>query len=443
MLVDGVYITFSLLASPLTFPIAKSFTDDKRNIIAGYASVEVIDTQNELIPIPVLKEAWEQFKKNKDFYFGSLMHSNIPVIKILDVYTDSEGQVWKSGVDENGLFIVAEVRQDIQKGKQTWELIQGGKLTGFSIGGEALASSTECKGKCYTRVEKMELHEIAVVDRPANQPSVFSIVKRRSDKGMELVEDINIKFIEKEIVIVDGKEGVWKTVGEEEIFIATGEHLNYALALKGTFPKYTDAVDKKGTKYQIQKEGNEYFIVGKVKGGAVGIIGKKGKRITFKSEKKALKWLASQEGIIARKISRKIDVEKNKAINLGGVLAKSVNKLDKGLELLKRPLNKPFAGYKDFKDCERQNQQARDPAVYCATIQETTEKLDERERKKPPKDGKPPKKPPKKPRGVVGGRGELGITHKNYCPCPVDHTINSLSWEKMDKAISRLFPKRE
>ena len=106
----------------LSFPIAKSFIDKERKIIAGYASVEVIDSQDELIPIPVIKEAWEQFKANKDFYFGSLMHSNVPVIKILDNYEDSEGTKWKSGVDENGLFIVAEVRQDIQKGVQTWGL---------------------------------------------------------------------------------------------------------------------------------------------------------------------------------------------------------------------------------------------------------------------------------------------------------------------------------
>jgi len=160
-----------------SFPIAKKFKDQGRNIIAGYASVEVIDSQNELIPIPVLKEAWVDFKKNKDFYFGSLMHTNIPVFKILDKYEDSDKQIWKSGVDDNGLFIVGEIRQDIEKGKQTWQGIEDGRYTGFSIGGEALASSTVCEGKCFTRIEKMELHEVAIVDRPANQPSVFKILK--------------------------------------------------------------------------------------------------------------------------------------------------------------------------------------------------------------------------------------------------------------------------
>jgi hypothetical protein len=162
----------------ITIPILKKeTTKEDRFIIAGYASVEVIDCQNELIPIPVLKEAWDRFKKNKYFATGSLMHTNIPIIRVLEEYTDSKGQVWKSGVDDTGLFIVAEVRSDIEKGRQTIELIKAGKLTGFSLGGEALKSTTVCEDKVYTRIDKMDLHEIAVVDRPANQPSVFTIVK--------------------------------------------------------------------------------------------------------------------------------------------------------------------------------------------------------------------------------------------------------------------------
>jgi len=161
----------------ISFPIAKMLQERGKLIIAGYASVEVIDSQNELIPIPVLKEAWENFK-DSGFNIGSLMHTNIPVIKVLPGYVDSKGQVWKSGVDDTGLFIVAEVREDIEKGKQTRELIENEKLTGFSIGGEALASEVVCEGTCYTRIDKMELHEIAVVDKPANKPSVFTIVKR-------------------------------------------------------------------------------------------------------------------------------------------------------------------------------------------------------------------------------------------------------------------------
>ena len=33
------------------------------------------------------------------------------------------------------------------------------------------------------------------------------------------------------------------------------------------------------------------------------------------------------------------------------------------------PISKPFAGYKDFDDCVKQNQHAKDPEAYCATIE--------------------------------------------------------------------------
>jgi len=166
----------------LDFSIVKKFKTKDRFVIAGYASVEVIDTQNELIPIETLKESFDRFMKTDEFALSSIMHSNIPIAKILKEYTDSEGTKWVSHVNEDGLFIVAEVRQDIKKGEQTCDLIEKGVLTGFSIGGEALATSTVCEGptgsSCYTKIDKLDIHEIAIVDRPANQPSVFTIVKR-------------------------------------------------------------------------------------------------------------------------------------------------------------------------------------------------------------------------------------------------------------------------
>lgn len=170
-------------------PIAKQFEDEDRFIVAGYASVEIIDSQNELIPVKALKDAWEGFIKNEEFAHCNIMHSNIPVGKVLKSYADKKGNIWKSGVDDKGLFIVSEVRNDIRKGEQTKELITNGRLTGYSIGGEALASSTVCEDKCYTRIDKLELHEISYVDRPANEASIFTVVKAEQLKKLSVLLD--------------------------------------------------------------------------------------------------------------------------------------------------------------------------------------------------------------------------------------------------------------
>jgi len=314
--------------------------DEGKLIIAGYASVEIIDSQKELIPLAVLKEAWDKFSENEDFMIGTLMHSNIPVIKILKEYTDSKGELWKSGVDDTGLFIVALVNDTIEKGKQARELIEKGALAGFSIGGEALASSVHCEGKCFTRIDKMELHEIAVVDKPANKASVFTIVKRLKENKKE---------------------------------------------------------DEKMSKSEDEVEKSE-------------------------------------------------EIKKPFIFNL------DVSKIDKALEIIdKRTISKPFAGYKDFADCERQNQDKRDPGAYCATIQEAVEKLDKQQ-----------EKPPKaqwdrcedKARGIASIDdpaafcGNLWYNDrskwnafikeekkKSECGCPVNKTITAKSIKKLDNTL--------
>ena len=323
----------------LSFPISKSFIDKDRKIIAGYASVEVIDSQEELIPVPVLKESWEQFKANKDFYFGSLMHSNVPVIKILDSFKDSEGTLWKSGVDENGLFIVAEVRQDIQKGVQTWELIEKGKLTGFSIGGEALESSKVCEGKCFTRIEKMELHEIAVVDKPANEPSVFTIVKRKIEKeeiklGMELSID-EIKYKIKDLI--KEREDLSRKVSplpwEEKL--AEDEKPKVLASI--------EALDKELGKYRDTlglKLADQTLLA---------------KAFPKTDEERAM----SHFNITSEKWSTLTDKEKQDYID----------KLpERGTAI-----GKPFAGYKNMAECEADNSEKDDPAAYCATIMRQVE----------------------------------------------------------------------
>lgn len=180
-----------------TIPISKKFEDEGKFIVAGYASVEVIDDQNELIPIPALKKAWANFIKNEGFANINLMHSNITVGKVLRQYTDSKGHMWKSGVDDQGLFIVSEIREDIKKGRETKKLIKDERLTGYSIAGEALATTVVKDTKPYTRIDKLELHEISCVDKPANEPSIFTIVKRKQDvslekRGLDLLDKILI-----------------------------------------------------------------------------------------------------------------------------------------------------------------------------------------------------------------------------------------------------------
>ena len=106
-------------------------------VIAGYASVEMVDKQGDLITRGALKDAFGNFMKAEDFRNVQLAHSNIQVGSVISDYTDSNGRVWKSGVDDAGMFVVIKLRDDIEKAREVANEIRKGNLTGFSIGGQA------------------------------------------------------------------------------------------------------------------------------------------------------------------------------------------------------------------------------------------------------------------------------------------------------------------
>ena len=87
--------------------------------VAGYASVDMVDKQGDRIPTVALKKAFGKFMENKAYRNVQLAHSGIQVGEVVDSYSDSQGRLWKSEVDDHGLFVVCKIRSDIQ-GKQTY-----------------------------------------------------------------------------------------------------------------------------------------------------------------------------------------------------------------------------------------------------------------------------------------------------------------------------------
>ena len=87
-------------------------------IIAGYASVELVDKQGDLITTGALNKAFGKFMNQPSFTNVQLAHSNIQVGNVIPAYTDSNGRVWKSEVDDTGLFVVIKLRNDIEKARE-------------------------------------------------------------------------------------------------------------------------------------------------------------------------------------------------------------------------------------------------------------------------------------------------------------------------------------
>jgi len=156
-------------------------------VIAGYASVEMVDKQGDLITRGALKDAFGNFMKAEDFRNVQLAHSNIQVGSVIPQYTDSDGRVWKSGVDDAGMFVVIQLRDDIEKAREVANDIRKGNLTGFSIGGQAFKRMRKADDKHgdYTEISKLELHEVTICEKGINPEATFRILKEDTDMTSE------------------------------------------------------------------------------------------------------------------------------------------------------------------------------------------------------------------------------------------------------------------
>jgi len=156
---------------------------DNDLVIAGYASVEMVDKQGDLITRGALKNAFGDFMKADGYRNVQLAHSNIQVGSVIPSYTDSDGRVWKSGVDDAGMFVVIKLRDDIEKAREVAKEIRKGALRGFSIGGQAfkrMRKSDQQHGD-YTEISKLELHEVTICEKGINPEATFRILKEDID----------------------------------------------------------------------------------------------------------------------------------------------------------------------------------------------------------------------------------------------------------------------
>jgi len=154
----------------LSMPISK--IDQERRIVSGFATLDNLDRQNDIVTTEASIKAFNAFKGNI-----REMHQPSAVGKMIsfkeDKYFDPESKKFYSGV-----FVSAYVSKGAQN---TWEKVLDGTLSGFSIGGimnkwdDGFDEKVE---KPIRIIKDYDLFELSLVDNPANQfASVVSIEK--------------------------------------------------------------------------------------------------------------------------------------------------------------------------------------------------------------------------------------------------------------------------
>tara|TARA_R100001463_G_scaffold36970_5_gene79529 strand:+ start:4834 stop:6048 length:1215 start_codon:yes stop_codon:yes gene_type:complete len=166
-------------------------------VIGGYASIEIVDKQNDLITLEALEEAVKKYMGEEKYRNVMSNHSNVQVGEVVEKYRDSNGVLHKTGVDDVGFYVVIKMRDDIEKAKEISRGIRKGTLRSFSIGGQAISKrqrKSEEFGE-YNEIEKLELHEVTVCEKGINPEAKFDILKMEeknmSEKLEKALEELN------------------------------------------------------------------------------------------------------------------------------------------------------------------------------------------------------------------------------------------------------------
>lgn len=154
----------------MSMPISK--VDVDKRTVSGFATLDNIDKQGDIVPADASLKAFERFRGNI-----REMHQPIAAGKLVsfreEKYYDAE-----SAKEYSGIFVSAYISKGAQ---DTWEKVLDGTLTGFSIGGEINKSEDaydDNLGETIRVIKDYDLIELSIVDNPANQyANVFSIEK--------------------------------------------------------------------------------------------------------------------------------------------------------------------------------------------------------------------------------------------------------------------------
>tara|TARA_R110002049_G_scaffold246139_1_gene420099 strand:+ start:6399 stop:7595 length:1197 start_codon:yes stop_codon:yes gene_type:complete len=185
-------------------------------MIGGYASIEIVDKQNDLITLKALNEAVDKYMENPKFRNVMTNHSNVQVGEVVKTYRDKNGKLWKTEVDDVGFFVVIKLRDDIEKAKEINRGIRKGSLRSFSIGGQALEKVKKNHQELgdYNEISKLELHEVTICEKGINPEARFDILKQ--DKKTKTKKVNKMTKIEKALEELDALMEEVNTLRKEE-----------------------------------------------------------------------------------------------------------------------------------------------------------------------------------------------------------------------------------
>jgi hypothetical protein len=181
----------------ISLPVTK--VDVERRTVYGFATLDNLDKQNDIVPLEASVKAFEKFR-------GNIREQHDPhkaVGKMLhfkpETLFDSD-----TGKSYQGVFVSAYISRGAQ---DTWEKVLDGTLSGFSIGGRLKETRNvydENIDKMVRVVDDYEMVELSLVDTPANPLANVTLVQKVGDvlEGMDIKGDLETIYMCKDDNVV-------------------------------------------------------------------------------------------------------------------------------------------------------------------------------------------------------------------------------------------------
>jgi len=167
----------------IKIPFAKVSSEERT--VSGFATLDSLDTGNDIIVAEASESAWENFRGNVREQHTSLAAGKVVEYRP-ETYIDDLGKAF------NGIWVKVYVSKGAES---TWEKVVDGTLSGFSIGGNILECHTEYVPdlkKSVRFITRYEMVELSLVDSPANQLcNVLSVTKMAN--GTNKVDGIAVE----------------------------------------------------------------------------------------------------------------------------------------------------------------------------------------------------------------------------------------------------------
>jgi phage head maturation protease len=155
--------------------------DSAARIFEGWATVEIVDKQGDIIPIDEVEKAFDIYVKNG----GAIVenHSNKVVGRVISWKREK-----KNGVD--GIYIVGQIFEGLEPYDEVWEKVKNGIYKGLSFGGRAGKKAVvKYNGKFVDVLQDITPLEISLCENPANPEALIEAVSVAKSEDIKKPDD--------------------------------------------------------------------------------------------------------------------------------------------------------------------------------------------------------------------------------------------------------------